>query len=105
MKWNEILASSYFTFSRKGLLNKYVLTTIVFLLWITIIDRNSIPVNVKLSRAISKLEKSKADYEQKIIEAREIKKDLEENREKYAREKYFMHKEGEDVIIIEKAKK
>ena len=30
---------------------------------------------------------------------------IEENKEKYAREKYLMHKDNEDVIVIEKSKK
>jgi len=39
------------------------------------------------------------------LHSRVEKKDIEENKEKYAREKYLMHKDNEDVIVIEKSKK
>ncbi len=96
------LQSSYFTFSKASLLNKYVVVTFAFLVWMLFFDKNGIPTNLNLKENIATLEASKADYEKKIVEALAEKKEIEENKEKYAREKYLMHKENEDVIVIEK---
>ncbi|MGK0314233.1 MAG: cell division protein DivIC [Saprospiraceae bacterium] len=95
----------YFTFSKAQLFNKYVIVTIAFLCWMLFFDKNSFPANYKLGKSVDKLETAKADYEEKIVQARIEKKDIEENKEKYAREKYLMHKDNEDVIVIEKSKK
>ena len=95
----------YFTFSKAQLLNKYVIVTVAFLCWRLFFDKNSFPANYKLGKSVDKLESAKAEYEAKIVEARVEKKDIEENKEKYAREKYLMHKDNEDVIVIEKSKK
>ena len=86
-------------------MNKYVVVTFAFLIWMIFFDKNGIPTNLNLKENIETLETSKADYEQKIVEALAEKKEIEENKEKYAREKYLMHKENEDVIVIEKKKK
>ena len=99
------LQSSYFTFSKATLLNKYVIVTFAFLVWMLFFDKNGIPTNLRLQDNIESLEATKAEYEQKIVEALEEKREIEENKEKYAREKYLMHKENEDVIVIEKKSK
>ena len=96
------LQSSYFTFNKSSILNKYVVVTFAFLVWMLFFDKNGIPTNLSLKENIENLEASKADYERKIVEAMAEKKEIEENKEKYAREKYLMHKENEDVIVIEK---
>ena len=96
---------SYFTFSKAQLFNKYIIVSVAFLCWMLFFDKNSFPANYKLGKSIDKLEMAKADYEEKIVQARIEKKDIEENKEKYAREKYLMHKDNEDVIVIEKSKK
>jgi hypothetical protein len=65
-------------------------------------DKNGIPTNLSLKENIATLEASKLDYEKKIVDAFAEKKEIEEHKEKYAREKYLMHKDNEDVIVIEK---
>lgn len=99
------LQSSYFTFSKASILNKYVVVTLAFIAWMLFFDKNGIPTNLNLKQNIETLEESKAEYEKKIVEALAEKKEIEENKEKYAREKYLMHKENEDVIVIEKKSK
>ncbi|MDF1694672.1 MAG: septum formation initiator family protein [Saprospiraceae bacterium] len=83
-------------------MNKYVVVTFAFLVWMLFFDKNGIPTNINLKDNIANLEATKAEYEEKIVEALAEKKEIEENKEKYAREKYLMHKENEDVIVIEK---
>lgn len=97
--------SSYFTFSRTQLLNKYYVVTAAFLIWMLFFDKSSFPANYMLHRSVDRLEAAKSEYEKKIVQARAEKIEIEENKEKYARERYLMHKDNEDVIVIEKREK
>ncbi|MBK9719697.1 MAG: hypothetical protein IPO85_19700 [Saprospiraceae bacterium] len=50
------------------------------------------------------MEDQKANYIHLIAEAKQDKFDLEQNYERFAREKYFMSRLDEDVFIIETKK-
>lgn len=84
--------------------NKYVLTLIIFFLWILLFDRNNLIERHRNLKKLHQLEKEKKDYIERI---RKDKKQLEElkssneNLEKFAREQYFMKKEDEVIFIIE----
>ncbi len=54
-----------------------------------------------LRQTIHQLEDEKAHLHQEIDVTKELQEDLTKNREKYAREKFFMKKPGERVFIIE----
>lgn len=88
--------------------SKYVLTSIAFVLWILFFDRNDIFTQMERARDLRALEKSKAYYTQQIALT---KKELEQLNtspaalEKFAREKFFMKKDNEDVFLIEPAAK
>ena len=82
--------------------NKYFLTLALFFAWMTFFDRHDILTQWRLSSAVEKLEQDKSYFSTKIEEAKQNKKEIESNREKFAREKYFMHKANEDVFIIQK---
>ena len=66
-------------------------------------DRNDLMSQFEYSRQVSKLEEEKEFYTK---ETEQVKKDLTElttNREKlekFAREKYLMKKENEDIYVI-----
>jgi len=87
----------------KKLKNPFVLITFFFVVWMLFFDTNSYINQRELSKTIDQLEKDQKHYRM------EIKKDsiaLEElsnseGIEKYAREKYFMKKENEEIFIIE----
>lgn len=89
-------------FSAKMLLNRYVLTILAFAIWMVFFDKYKVSNNLYLGRTISKLEKSKEELKDNIKSAHLEKKDLEENSEKFAREKFYMHKDNEEVFIIDK---
>ena len=74
----------------------------LFLVWLLFIDEYNVFTQQRLKSKIELLETQKSDFVEKVKLAREEKKDIELNKEKYAREKYLMHKENEDVIVIEK---
>ncbi|MEL6122402.1 MAG: septum formation initiator family protein [Bacteroidota bacterium] len=82
-------------------MNKYTLTILAFMVWVTMLDgKYSWVKQYKLVRQLHKMEESKQDYMAKLLDARETYEDLMSNKEKFAREKYFIRKKGEDIYII-----
>lgn len=83
--------------------NFYVVTIVIFLAWMVVLDSNNFVARYKLSSKLSSLENEKEYYEEKI---KEVEKDHDElfgdraSLEKFAREKYLMKKETEDIYII-----
>ena len=80
--------------------NKYVLTLLAFFIWMTFFDSHSIINQIKLNNAVSTLEKEKMNYEEALKQALKDREVIENDLEKYAREKYLFHKENEDIIIF-----
>ena len=80
----------------------FILIGLLFVLWMLFFDSNSYLNHNRLSNDINQLQKDKQHYKE------EIKKDsiaLEElsspeGLEKYAREKYHMKKENEEIFLI-----
>ena len=80
----------------------FILIGLLFVLWMMFFDSNSYLNHNRLSNDINQLQKDKKHYKE------EIKKDsiaLEElsspeGLEKYAREKYHMKKENEEIFLI-----
>jgi len=85
----------------RPLRNKYFITITLFLAWMVFFDNHGILTQVKLQRTVNKMHRDKAMYEHKIEEAKQERLDLEVNKEKFAREQYYMKKRGEEVFIIE----
>ncbi|QNL50371.1 septum formation initiator family protein [Olivibacter sp. SDN3] len=83
--------------------NKYIIATIAFLVWMLFFDRNDIASQYKYQSQLKNLKEEKAFY---IKETAAIRTDLEElttnfsQLQKFAREKYFMKKDNEDIFII-----
>jgi cell division protein FtsB len=90
--------------------NKYFLVSASFVVWMLFFDRNDLLSQYEYRTQLNKFEDEKEFY---ISEIEKVKTDLDElstNRErleKFAREKYLMKKENEDVYVIihEKADK
>ena len=84
--------------------NFYVVTGVCFLLWLTFLDSNDLISRFSLTTKLRSLENEKKYYETKIKEVEQDRKELTTNKElleKFAREKYLMKKESEDVFIIQ----
>ena len=105
-RWNKVKhffralpSKKYFRF----LNNKYMLTLVVFFLWLLFFDQNSLLERSKLNREYDQLLQEREFYMQKIDEDRkriiELKTD-NENLEKFAREQYLMKKDNEDIFVI-----
>ena len=84
--------------------NFYVVTGFCFLIWLTFLDSNDLISRFSLSAKLHSLENEKEYYEKKIKEVEQDRKELMTNKElleKFAREKYLMKKESEDVFVIQ----
>ncbi|MGN6194579.1 MAG: FtsB family cell division protein [Ginsengibacter sp.] len=83
--------------------NKYLITGIAFAVWMMFFDRNDLPLQI---RRILDLNKLKQNEKNMALQISNTKKELDllktnpETLEKYAREKYLMKKDNEDLYII-----
>lgn len=87
----------------KLLRNFYFVTIIIFLAWMVVLDSNNLIARYKLSSKLNALENEKEYYEEKIKEVEKDHNELFGDRaslEKFAREKYLMKKETEDIYIV-----
>jgi len=83
--------------------NRYVLILIIFIVWMFFFDENSWLNHREFNNEIEKLETEQKYYKTEIEKDKELinKLENEERLEKFAREKYNMKKENEDIYIIE----
>jgi cell division protein DivIC len=83
--------------------NFYFLGGVFFLIWMTFLDSNNLMARFSLTSKLNTLENEKSYYEEKIKEVEKDREDLFGNKatlEKFAREKYLMKKETEDLFIV-----
>jgi cell division protein DivIC len=83
--------------------NKYVLSLLIFFLWLLFFDQNNLLERRKLNNEYDQLLQEREYYLNKIEEDRKRIKELKtdnENLEKFAREEYLMKKDNEDIFII-----
>ena len=89
--------------------NKYALTFLGFLIWLSFFDRNDFITTAAYRKKLHELKTEKAYYETEIEKNRAYLTDLQTNRtnlEKFGSEKYFMKKVNEDLFVIaDKSKK
>jgi len=91
-KWYALLA------------NKFVLLGLPFAVWMTFFDNNSWRMQRQLQKEIDKLEESIQYFEKELSTDRVLLQELETNNEafeKYAREQFWMHREGEEIYVFE----
>lgn len=87
----------------KFLSNKYVWVLLFFTIWMLFLDNYSYFGHRVLDKQIEELEDNINYNKEEIKKDQENIKQLEnsEQIEKYAREKYYMKKDSEDIYIIE----
>jgi cell division protein DivIC len=83
--------------------NKYLLILVFFIIWMFFFDTNSFFIHQELNDDIKKLENNKKVYQEEIKNDKVfIDKMKDSNQiEKFAREKYYLKKDNEDIYIIE----
>jgi len=83
--------------------NRYVLILIFFIVWMIVFDTNSYLIHRELDKEIEGLENNAEFYQKEIEHDKSFmeKMDDSDEMEKFAREKYYLKKENEDIYIIE----
>ena len=92
----------------KYLKNYYIVTTVFFVVWVLFFDKNDFITQFKLKSQLNEMRQQRDFYKERTIVVEQEREELLENEallEKFAREKYWMKKESEDVYIVEKVKK
>jgi cell division protein FtsB len=88
--------------------NKFFLCTVAFVVWMVFFDKNDLLSQYQYHQEVSKLKEERDFYKTQNVK---VAKDLDEltsdpqKLEKFAREKYLMRKDNEDVFVIVKEKK
>mgnify|MGYP000173809702 FL=1 len=83
--------------------NRYALAVGVFLAWITVVDSNDVWTTWKNSRELRAMRKQHAWYANEIERTREQLHELSSNKElleKFARERYLMKRENEEIFVL-----
>ncbi len=88
--------------------NKYVITILVFGIWMLFFDQNNMVDRMRMSAEIRQLEDDREYYidqiEKDSTRLHELTTD-KDNLEKYAREQFLMKKKNEDVFVVIEEKK
>jgi cell division protein FtsB len=88
--------------------NKFFLVTLAFIIWMIFFDKNDLFSQYEYHQQLDKLKQEQEFYK---TETEKVNKDLSEltsdkaKLEKFAREKYLMKKDNEDVFVIVHEKK
>ena len=87
----------------KFLGSKYTLVSLFFIVWMLFLDNYSYMDSRVLDKEINELEDNKKYYQEEIAKDQQSIKNLNNpgQTEKYAREKYYMKKDSEDIYIID----
>jgi len=88
---------------RRIFTSKYLITGTAFAVWMMFFDRNDVPLQISRIRELNKLEQNEKAMTLLIANTSKELEQLKTNPEtleKYAREKYLMKKDNEDLYII-----
>ena len=83
--------------------NKYLLTIVIFLIWLLLFDSNNLIARYRELRELHKLRNDREYYSKRIEADRQKLHELKtdnNNLEKFAREQYRMKKADEDLYIV-----
>lgn len=86
--------------------NKFFITGLAFVIWIAFLDKTNLMYQYQFQSEVNKLEDQKEFFIKEIRQTREEQQELlssPEKLEKFAREKYYMKKDNEDLFIISPA--
>ena len=87
--------------------NKYLITFIVFLVWIFFIDKFDIITQIKMNKEFKQLKQQQEFYKEEIEKDSTKIYNLNNNpeeQERFARERFLMKKENEDLFINKRKK-
>src|SRR5687768_11696147 len=84
--------------------SKYLIAGTAFVIWMLFFDRNDVALQLKRINELNKLQESEKNMNRQIANTKkelELLKTNPSTLEKYAREKYMMKKDNEDLYIID----
>ena len=84
--------------------NRYWLAIAAFAVWIIFFDESNLFVQRQRTRELNELNKKIEYYKGQVAQTRQELKDLQNDPailEKYAREKYFMKRDNEEVFVVD----
>jgi len=83
--------------------NIFVLIFVVFAIWMLFFDTNSFLTHIELNNEMDDLESEKEYYKREIQKDKKEIENLSNDQglEKFAREKYYMKRDNEEIYIIE----
>ncbi|MGB1450205.1 MAG: FtsB family cell division protein [Marinirhabdus sp.] len=83
--------------------NTYVLILLLFIVWMGFFDTNSYFIHKELNDEIDRLEENRDFYKSEIKKDKTFIQKMSDSDaiEKFAREKYYLKKENEDIYIIQ----
>jgi len=99
VKFSELKQKKWF----KIIGNTYVWIFLLFIVWMIFFDTNSYFIHKELNDDIKKLEDNKELFSNETEKDKAFIKKMEDSMEmeKFAREKYYLKKDKEDIYIIE----
>ena len=84
-----------------GWLNKYSVSASLFVIWMLFFDKHNFFTQWTLRSSVNQLENSIEEYQDQLAKAETAHQDLMNNKEKFAREKYLMHRSDEDIFLFQ----
>lgn len=92
-----------FTRLPKFLKNYYVLFGLFFVIWMFFVDSNDVVSQIRITQKVNDLKSQVDFYHEKKVEVLKDREELTTDKElleKFAREKYMMKKQSEDLYVI-----
>lgn len=83
--------------------NRYILILVAFLIWMTFLDQNNFFNQYKMTKELQRMKEKEAYLDSETVKNQQKVEELSKSKqalEKYARERYWMKKENEDLFII-----
>ncbi|CAL1520663.1 septum formation initiator family protein [Chitinophaga sp. MM2321] len=83
--------------------NKFFITAVAFVVWLAFLDKTNLMYQYQFQSEVNKLEGQKEFFIKEIKQTKEEQQELlssPEKLEKFAREKYYMKKDNEDLFIM-----
>jgi len=86
------------------IMNRYFLVSLGFVVWMLFFDQRDFFLQRERKAALEKLEAAKKYYQNEIADTKKHLDNIQSNPaavEKYARERYLLRREGEEVYLFE----
>ena len=86
------------------IMNRYFLVSLGFVVWMLFFDQRDFFLQRERKAALEKLEAAKKYYQDEIANTKKQLENIQSNPaavEKYARERYLLRREGEEVYLFE----